>query len=119
MFVLYKEGIHRMNKNHFAELWDILPQTEVVKKGCMYMCLKCLHLGVMVLNFRTVEDNSVSSVQNHLWVMHNRALAHFLVCVRQHINQVFGEKCTGQGGPFAWPSCVLDLNIIDFLCRGL
>lgn len=47
--------------------------------------------------------------------MHKRPLAHFLVCVRHHINQVFGEKCIGQGGLVAWPSCVLDLNIMDFL----
>lgn len=67
-----------------------------------------------LLKFRTVEDTSLSGVQNHLWVLHNRALAHFLVRVRQHINQVFGDKCTGHGGPVAWPTFVLDLNIMDF-----
>lgn len=67
MFVLCKEGIHKMNKNHFAKLWDMVPHTEVMKMGCMYMCLKCLHLGVMtLLNFRTVEGNSLSGVRNHL-----------------------------------------------------
>lgn len=72
-----------------------------------------------LLKFRTVEDNSLSGVQNHFWVLHSRALAHFLVCVRQHINEVSGEKCTGQGGPVTWPTCVLDLSIMDFVCGGL
>jgi hypothetical protein len=53
----------RMHKNHFAKLWDMVPHTEVMKKGCMYMCLKCLLLGVMaVLNFKTVNVNSLSGV---------------------------------------------------------
>jgi hypothetical protein len=74
-----------MNKKHFANLRDMVPHTEVMKKGCMYLCLKCLHFGVMaLLNFRTFEDNNLSGIRNHILFMYNGAGVHLIVCVKQH-----------------------------------
>jgi hypothetical protein len=39
--------------------------------------------------------------------MHDGTLAHFFICVRQHLNQVLGEKLTGRGGPVPWLSTLI------------
>jgi hypothetical protein len=52
-----------------------------------------------------------------MWFMHNGALVHFLIHVRQHLNQVTAKEWTAQGRGWSVPrsSDSLDLNPMDFI----
>jgi hypothetical protein len=43
---------------------------------------------------------------------------HFLLIVKQHQNQTFGEQWIGCGGPVDWPARSPDLNPLDFWLWG-
>jgi hypothetical protein len=54
----------------------------------------------------------------HLWFMHDGAPPHFLLAVRQFLNNVFPEQWIEQGGPTAWPGSSPDLSPLHFHLWG-
>jgi hypothetical protein len=43
-------------------------------------------------------------INDNTWLMHDGAPPYFLLIVRQHLNQTFGEHWAGYGGPVNWPA---------------
>ena len=43
---------------------------------------------------------------------------HFRICVRSYLEETFGERWIGQGGPIAWPPRSPDLTPLDFYAWG-
>lgn len=64
-----------------------------------------------------LEDVPLNVLQNH-YFMHDGAPAHFSLIVRAHLNEVYGERWIGRGGPVAWPARSPDLNSCDFFLWG-
>ena len=50
--------------------------------------------------------------------MHDGAPAHFSLSARRYLNQKFGLRWIGRGGPIAWPPRSPDLNPLDFYLWG-
>jgi hypothetical protein len=50
--------------------------------------------------------------------MHGGTPPHFLCTVTHHLNQIFSEQWTAQGGPVNWPAWSPDLNPLDFWLWG-
>ena len=42
-------------------------------------------------------------VRMNMWMQHDDAPTHYVLYSRQVINEIFGEKWIGRGGPVAWP----------------
>jgi hypothetical protein len=53
-----------------------------------------------------------------LWFTRDGAAPHFRLAVREFLNKVFPEQCTGQGGTTAWPAPSTDLNHLHFYLWG-
>jgi hypothetical protein len=47
--------------------------------------------------------------RQHMWFMHGGAPPHFILTVRQHLNQTFGEQWIGREGLVNWPAPSLTL----------
>jgi len=56
-----------------------------------------------------------SIIRQNMWFMHDGALAHFNHVARDYLNQNYGKKWIGRGGPVAWPPRSLDMNPLDYL----
>ena len=56
--------------------------------------------------------------RQRMWLMHDGAPAHFLLEVRRHLNEQFGDRWIGRGGPHPWPPRSPDLNPLDFCIWG-
>ena len=63
-------------------------------------------------------ENVPLAVQETTWLQHDGAPAHFLINVRQHLNNIFPRCWIGCGGPVAWPARSRDLNLLDFYLWG-
>lgn len=79
--------------------------------------------GVSYLNFLTQDlpellEELPLYLRNNMWYMQDGAPPHFSLDVRQHLNQVFGNKWIGRGGPIPWPARSPDLNPLDFFVWG-
>lgn len=64
-----------------------------------------------------LEDVPVIERQR-MWFMQDGAPPHYLLNVRQHLNEVYGEKWIGRGGPVSWPPRSPDLNPLDYFLWG-
>jgi hypothetical protein len=53
-----------------------------------------------------------------LWHMHDVAPAHFTHAVWDVHNNTYHEWQIGRGGPTAWPTCLSDLNPVEFYLWG-
>jgi hypothetical protein len=50
----------------------------------------------------------------YLWFTHDGAPPHYLLAVREFLNNMFPEQWIEQGTPTAWPAPSRDLNHLDF-----
>lgn len=57
-------------------------------------------------------------VRHNMWFMHDGAPAHFSRSVRTLLNNRFGDRWIGRGGPLPWPPRSPDLNPLDFHLWG-
>jgi hypothetical protein len=57
--------------------------------------------------------------QQHMSFMRDGAPPYFLRIIRQHLNQIFGERTIGRGSPVDWPPRSPDLNPPDLWLLGL
>lgn len=57
-------------------------------------------------------------IRQEMWLQHDGAPAHFSLDVRNYLNQVYGERWIGRGGPVAWPPRSPDLTPLDFFLWG-
>lgn len=64
-----------------------------------------------------LDDIPLLDKRNH-WFLHDGAPAHFARNVRQHLDEVYGRKWIGRGGPESWPARSPDLNPLDFCLWG-
>jgi hypothetical protein len=55
---------------------------------------------------------------SRMWFQHDGAPAHFSREVRDHLNDTFGDRWIGRGGPVAWPPRSPDLTSLDFFLWG-
>jgi hypothetical protein len=55
--------------------------------------------------------------RQHMWLMHDGVLHHFLHAVKQHLNRTFGQQCTGRGGQVDY-SARSHFNPMDFRLCG-
>ncbi len=58
------------------------------------------------------------SIRRTMWLQHDGAPAHSACTIRAYLDQTFGARCIGQGGPVAWPPRSPDLNPLDFFLWG-
>jgi hypothetical protein len=42
-------------------------------------------------------------VHREMWFQHDGALAHFTNVVREYLDETFGNRWIGHGGPITWP----------------
>lgn len=79
--------------------------------------------GPIYLNFleeilpELLEDVPLD-IRQQMWLQHDGAPAHFSVAVRAHLNETFGGRWIGRGGPVAWPPRSPDLTPLDFFLWG-
>ena len=55
---------------------------------------------------------------NDYWLHHAGAPAHFVLDVREHLNNVFPNRWIGRGGPVQWPPRSPDLTPMDLFILG-
>lgn len=55
---------------------------------------------------------------HEVFYQHDGAPAHFTRSVRQHLDEEFGERWIGRGGPVQWPPRSADLTPLDFFLWG-
>jgi hypothetical protein len=54
----------------------------------------------------------------HMWFMHDGAPPHFVLIIRQHLNQTFREQWVGLGEKGTWPAWSPYLFPLDFWVWG-
>lgn len=64
-----------------------------------------------------LDDVPMLQVRHH-YFMHDGAPAHFVRPVRGHLNDTYGRRWIGRGGPIPWPARSPDLNPLDFCLWG-
>lgn len=64
-----------------------------------------------------LEDVPLETRQRMVF-LHDGAPPHFLLAVRQYLNEQFGERWIGRGGPIPWPPRSPDLNPLDYCIWG-
>lgn len=63
-------------------------------------------------------DNLPLAQAGNVWYQHDGAGPHFAVSVRQYLDEIFGDRWIGRGGPLAWPPRSPDMNPLDFFLWG-
>jgi hypothetical protein len=56
---------------------------------------------------------------NTLWIQQDGAPAHYSLCVRQYLNQVFQNRWIERREFIEWPARLPDLTSLDFFLWGL
>ena len=64
-----------------------------------------------------MEDLHLNDRMN-MWMQHDGAPPHYVLCLRQVMNEMFNEKWIGGGGPEAWPPRSPDLTSPDYFLWG-
>lgn len=65
-----------------------------------------------------LDEHIPLALRRNMWFMHDGAPAHFSVQVRQYLNEAYGTRWIGRGGPCVWPARSPDLNPLDFYLWG-
>jgi len=94
---------------HAGVVWDGLPGHYVLPPGLTD------YLRIFVPEL--LQDVSLQT-RLRLWFMLGCAPPHFLLEIREFLNNVFPEQWIGRGGPTAWPARSADLNLLFFLYLG-
>lgn len=63
-------------------------------------------------------ENVPLNIRQEMWLQHDGAPAHFSLVVQDHLNQQFGVRWIGRGGPIAWPPRSPDMTPLDFYLWG-
>lgn len=63
-------------------------------------------------------ENVPLEIRGNMYFMHDGAPAHFRITVREHLNNVYGDKWIGRGGPVSWPARSPDCNPLDYFLWG-
>lgn len=63
-------------------------------------------------------DDLPLSLTTDLYFQQDGAPPHYAVQVRQYLNDKFGNKWIGRGGPIQWPPRSPDLTPLDFYLWG-
>lgn len=56
--------------------------------------------------------------RHNTWFQHDGAPTHFGTIVREFLNNTYGRRCIGRGGPVHWPPRSPDLTPLDFFVWG-
>jgi hypothetical protein len=70
-----------------------------------------LYHRCLVNDFLVPLEHAPLHQRQHLYLMRDVAPPHFLIIVRQHLNQICGEQWIGRGGPVNWPTRSPDPNL--------
>jgi hypothetical protein len=71
--------------------------------------------------YRYLTSYALSSfleVCHETWFQHDGALAHFINVVCEYLDETFGNRWIGHGGPITWPPHSPDLTPLDFFLWG-
>ena len=63
-------------------------------------------------------ENVPLQVRQRLWFQHDGAPAHFVLDVKEYLNNVFPNRWIGRSGPVQWPPRSPDLTPMDFFIWG-
>ena len=63
-------------------------------------------------------ENVPLQARQRLWFQQDGAPAHFVLDVREYLNNVFPNRWIGRGGPVQWPPHSSDLTPMDFFIWG-
>jgi hypothetical protein len=78
--------------------------------------------GQVYLNFlQNILPNLLANANvaiRGMYFQHDGAPPHFLLAVRQHLNNVYGNRWIGRAGPISWPSRSPDFNPVDYHIWG-
>lgn len=77
-----------------------------------------VYRNFLINYFPTILEDVPLETRQNTYFMHDGAPAHYTLQVREYLNDVFGQKWIGRGGPVAWPPRSPDLNPIDFYIWG-
>ncbi|KAJ8948184.1 hypothetical protein NQ318_010457 [Aromia moschata] len=61
-----------------------------------------------------IEDLPLETRRN-MYFIHDGSPTHYSVGVREHLNNIYPNRCIGRGGHIAWPPRSPDLTPLDFL----
>jgi hypothetical protein len=56
---------------------------------------------------------------HEMWFQHDGTLAHCTNVVYGYLDETFGNRWIGNGGPITWAPCSSDFDSIGFLSRGV
>ncbi|CAB3262110.1 unnamed protein product [Arctia plantaginis] len=63
-----------------------------------------------------MEDVPIARIPR-IWFLHDGAPPHVVRPVRDHLNEMFPQRCIGRFGPHAWPRRSPDLTPLVFFDR--
>ena len=64
-----------------------------------------------------MEDVDLET-RRRMWLQQEGAPSHFARIVRAFLNEHYGNRWIGRGGPVNWPACSPDLTSADFYLWG-
>lgn len=114
-FTRYIDHQHRWSLNVYGALlgnYTIGPYFfDIRLNGQEYLNFLNNHL------FHLLEHVPLETRRN-MWLQHDGAPAHYFRNVREYLDDHFGGKWIGRGGPVRWPARSPDLTPIDFFLWG-
>lgn len=76
------------------------------------------YLNFLINVLPQLLENVPLATRQRLWLLQDGAPPHYCVGVRNYLNNEFGVRWIGRGGPTAWPPRSPDLTKMDFFMWG-
>lgn len=77
-----------------------------------------IYLEFLQNDFPPLLDDVPLQIRKDMWFMHDGAPPHYLIDVRNHLNNIFSNKWIGRGGPVPWPARSPEFNSMDSFFWG-
>jgi len=136
--IFTRDGVHNFHNMHYwaQENPHVVVRSSLQHRFSLNVWAGILNgnlLGPYILPTRLNGDHYLEFLQNvlpvlledvpllhrqHAWFQHDGAPPHFSRNVRQHLNNTYGNRWIGRGGPVSWPPRSPDLNPLDFYLWG-
>lgn len=119
------ENPHAVRRNHFQHrfsinVWAGLVNGQFIGPFVLPDRLTGYDYLLFLQNqFIQLLEEVPLNVRQQMWFLQDGAPPHYNRLVRQHLDNVFGNKWIGRGGPVTWPPRSPDLNPLDFYLWGV
>lgn len=77
-----------------------------------------IYLNHLTENVEDFLDDLPLAERQRIWFQQDGAPPHYAIVVRQWLNEEFGNRWIGRGGPFPWPPRSPDLTPLDYFLWG-